>query len=100
MRPSRGLHHTEIVQEVPNEILQNSILPLIPLTRHAEPDELAAPWWCSPPTMRPAPPPQCGADLDGADEVAFPRAYGRADAVFCDLIDNADSETACEPVLD
>src|SRR5215469_11911733 len=40
------------------------------------------------------------ADLARAGEVAFHPDYRGADALFCDLIDKADSETACEPVLD
>jgi len=42
------------------EILQKSILPLIPVNRLGEPEEIAAPWCFLPPTRRaPSPAPRC-----------------------------------------
>jgi NAD(P)-dependent dehydrogenase (short-subunit alcohol dehydrogenase family) len=51
-----GYINTEMAQAEPKEVLEKRILPLIPIGRLGEPEEIAAPWCSSPPT-RPVPSP-------------------------------------------
>jgi acetoacetyl-CoA reductase len=47
-----GYINTEMVQAVPKDVLEKSILPLIPVGRLGEPDEIARAVYFSPRTMR------------------------------------------------